>query len=132
MTFTLYIFSHSYIWYAIPAHYFFTSAMLQFSMIYFSNIYNVRGYIEEHFNNKFENLTKSKCFWKRFVMVSSWNRNEFYAYFNCKARTTISEDVQTQFPVQLAFAKLISRIKGNFWGTLYPWNWHCIKNFPLL
>ena len=29
-------------------------------------------------------------------------------------RTTISQDVQTRFPVQLAFAKLLSKIKGNF------------------
>ena len=29
-------------------------------------------------------------------------------------RTTISQDVQTRFPVQLAFAKFLSRIKGNF------------------
>ena len=30
------------------------------------------------------------------------------------SRTTISQGVQTRFPVQLAFAKFISRIKGNF------------------
>ena len=30
------------------------------------------------------------------------------------ARTTITQDVQTQFPVQLDFAKFLSRIKGNF------------------
>ena len=29
-------------------------------------------------------------------------------------RTTISQDVQTRFPVQLAFAKFLSKIKGNF------------------
>ena len=29
-------------------------------------------------------------------------------------RTTISQDVQTQFSVQLAFAKFLSKIKGNF------------------
>ena len=33
------------------------------------------------------------------------------------ARTTVSQDVQTWFPVQLAFAKFLSKIKGNFWGT---------------
>ena len=31
-----------------------------------------------------------------------------------KPRTTISHDVQTRFPVQLAFAKFLSKIKGNF------------------
>ena len=30
------------------------------------------------------------------------------------SRTTISQDVQTRFPVQLAFAKFLFRIKGNF------------------
>ena len=30
------------------------------------------------------------------------------------SRTTVSQDVQTRFPVQLAFAKFLSRIKGNF------------------
>ena len=32
-------------------------------------------------------------------------------------RTTISQDVQTRFSVQLAFAKFLSKIKGNFWGS---------------
>ena len=31
------------------------------------------------------------------------------------SRTTISQDVQTRFPVQLAFAKFLSKIKGNFY-----------------
>ena len=31
------------------------------------------------------------------------------------SRTTISQDVQTWFHVQLAFAKFLSKIKGNFW-----------------
>ena len=31
-----------------------------------------------------------------------------------KSRNTISQDVQTRFPVQLAFAKFLSKIKGNF------------------
>ena len=30
------------------------------------------------------------------------------------SRTTISQDVQTRFPLQLAFAKFLSKIKGNF------------------
>ena len=34
-----------------------------------------------------------------------------------KPRTTVSLDVQTRFPVQLAFAKFLSKIKGNFWGS---------------
>ena len=32
-------------------------------------------------------------------------------------RTTVSQDVQTWFSVQLAFAKFLSKIKGNFWGS---------------
>ena len=32
-------------------------------------------------------------------------------------RTTVSQDVQTRFPVELAFAKFLSKIKGNFWGS---------------
>ena len=31
-----------------------------------------------------------------------------------KSRTTISQDMQTRFPVQLAFANFLPRIKGNF------------------
>ena len=46
-------------------------------------------------------------------------------------RTTISQDVQTRFSVQLAFAEFLSKIKGNFWGSAVSWYWHCIKNFPL-
>ena len=34
--------------------------------------------------------------------------------FKKKPRTTVSQDVQTLFPVQLAFAKFLSKIKGNF------------------
>ena len=29
-------------------------------------------------------------------------------------RTIVSQDVQTRFPVLLAFAKFLSKIKGNF------------------
>ena len=34
--------------------------------------------------------------------------------FEYLPRTTISQDVQTRFSVQLAFAKFLSKIKGNF------------------
>ena len=34
--------------------------------------------------------------------------------FTNEARTTVSQDVKTRFPVYLAFAKFLSRIKGNF------------------
>ena len=42
---------------------------------------------------------------------------EFNYDFRGLARTTVSQDVQTRFPVQLAFAKFLSKIKGNFWGS---------------
>ena len=32
-------------------------------------------------------------------------------------RTTVSQDVQTWISVHLAFAKFLSKIKGNFWGS---------------
>ena len=32
-------------------------------------------------------------------------------------RNTVSHDVQTRFSVQLAFAKFLSKIKGNFGGS---------------
>ena len=35
-------------------------------------------------------------------------------WFSIGPRTTVSQDVQTWFPVQLAFAKFLSKIKGNF------------------
>ena len=40
----------------------------------------------------------------------------YSAYKNlmCTMRTTVSQDGQTRFPVQLAFAKFLSKIKGNF------------------
>ena len=34
-----------------------------------------------------------------------------------ESRTTVSQDVQNLFPVQLAFAKFLFKIKGNFWGS---------------
>ena len=40
--------------------------------------------------------------------------NKKINYYGSYARTTISLDVQTRFPVQLAFAKFISKIRGNF------------------
>ena len=39
--------------------------------------------------------------------------------YNNNSRTTISQDVQTRFSVQLAFAKFLSKIKGNFITVLY-------------
>ena len=36
-------------------------------------------------------------------------------YQDCYSKRTFeSQDVQTRFPVQLAFAKFLSKIKGNF------------------
>ena len=34
--------------------------------------------------------------------------------YKVEPRTTVSQDVQTQFSVQFAFAKFLSKIKGNF------------------
>ena len=39
---------------------------------------------------------------------------ELKILFMQKSRTIISQDVQTRFPVQLAFAKFLSKIKENF------------------
>ena len=50
---------------------------------------------------------------------------------NCIPRTTVSQDVQTRFPVQLAFAKFLSKIKGIFNTVPVSWIQHSIKNFPL-
>ena len=52
-------------------------------------------------------------------------------FFNLLTRTTVSQDVRTWFSVQLAFAKFQSKIKEIFEGGLYPWYWHCNKNFSL-
>ena len=38
-------------------------------------------------------------------------------YIRVESSTTASQDVQTRFSVQLAFAKFLSRIKGNFCGS---------------
>ena len=53
-------------------------------------------------------------------------------------RTTVSQDVQTRLAVQLAFAKFLSKIKGNFWYSAcimdtapVSWIQHSLKNFPL-
>ena len=40
-----------------------------------------------------------------------WQLNENLIYI---PRTTLSQDVQTRSSVQLAFAKFLSKIKGNF------------------
>ena len=46
-------------------------------------------------------------------------------------RTTVSQDVQTRFPVQLAFAKFLSKIKGIFNSVPVSWIQHSLRNFPL-
>ena len=44
-------------------------------------------------------------------------KDKFIALSIAKPRTTVSQDEQIRFPVQLAFAKFLSKIKGNFWGS---------------
>ena len=39
-----------------------------------------------------------------------------HLFYN-NSKTNISQDMQIRFPVQLAFAKFLSKIKGNFWGS---------------
>ena len=46
-----------------------------------------------------------------------WHTDNLYEEHEHDPRTTVSQDVQTRFPVQLAFAKFLSKIKGNFWGS---------------
>ena len=53
---------------------------------------------------------------------ASVKRNSSFLYtvaleIRKQSRTTISQDVQNLFPVQLAYAKFLSRIKGNFGGS---------------
>ena len=53
-------------------------------------------------------------------MVYGWEyiaAEQMRVWFEMETRTTVSQDVQTRFPVQLAFAKFLSKIKGNFWGS---------------
>ena len=52
-------------------------------------------------------------------------------YFITRPRTTLSQDVQTRSSVQLAFAKFLSKIKGNFNIVPVSWIQHSLKNFPL-
>ena len=49
-----------------------------------------------------------KCSLTMHDNIYDWNIIMFFP------RTTVSQDVQTRFPVQLAFAKFLSKIKGNF------------------
>ena len=46
-------------------------------------------------------------------------------------RTTVSQDVQTRFPVQLTFAKFLSKIKEIFNTVPVSWIQHSLRNFPL-
>ena len=47
----------------------------------------------------------------------------------CMARTTVSQDVQTRFPVLLAF--FLSKIKGIFNTVPVSWIQHSLRNFLL-
>ena len=48
------------------------------------------------------------------VFQISYQKFERLPKYNNEPRTTISQDVQTRFPVQFSFAKFLSKIKGNF------------------
>ena len=51
----------------------------------------------------------------RTICTMTFNMIFFFKItFTLEARTTMSQDVQTRFSVQLAFAKFLSKIKGNF------------------
>ena len=64
--------------------------------------------------------------------------NIYRNIFRIIPRTTASQDVQTRFPVQLAFAKFISNIKGNFlysasiMDTALPQKFHFILDRNLV
>ena len=47
--------------------------------------------------------------------VYKYNSEEYFINSNiiCISTATSSQDVQTRFPMQLAFAKFLSKIKGN-------------------
>ena len=53
--------------------------------------------------------------WHTFLGGVIWKLG--FQIFKCLSRTTISQDVQTWFSVQLAFSKFLSKIKGNIWGS---------------
>ena len=53
---------------------------------------------------------QSKIIRKATPLVEDRNTSQFMY----KTRTTVSQDVQTRFSVQLAFAKFLSKIKVNF------------------
>ena len=50
-------------------------------------------------------------------VIKKWYGEYKVFWYKLNPRTTLSQDVQKWFPVQLAFAKFLSRIKGNFWGS---------------
>ena len=47
-------------------------------------------------------------------------------------RTTLSQDVQTQSSVQLAFAKFLSKIKGNFLYSTHIMDTALSQKFPFI
>ena len=59
--------------------------------------------------------THSKLYSVLFIPASFKGLNDMRC--SPRPKTTISQDVQTRFPVQLAFDKFLSRIKGNFLGS---------------
>ena len=49
-----------------------------------------------------------------------------------KPRTTVSQDVQTRFSVQLAFTKFLFKIKGNFWYSASIMDTALPQRFPFI
>ena len=62
---------------------------------------------------------------------SQWSktRTERNGIYILHPRTTVSQDVQTRFPMQ--FAKFLSKIKGIFNTVPVSWIQHSLRNFPL-
>ena len=73
----------------------------------------------------------------RWLRLRCWTRipwrregSQSSKVFDIKARTTVSQDVQTWFSVQLAFAKFLSKIKEIFNIVPVSWIQHSLRNFP--
>ena len=71
-----------------------------------------------------------KPLWKDYLWVNIASLFKDGIIF--KLRTTMSQDVQTRFPVQLALAKFLSKIKENFKCSASIMDTALIQKFPLI
>ena len=89
------------------------------------NMLTVVRWFQFHWTVKF-------AFWEILLIIVRKYLEQIYRFYEIeKARTTLSQDVQTWFSVQLAFANSYLKYKKIFNTVPVSWMQHFLRNFTL-